>query len=162
MNDPCDSAKHGQNDHRGEQAQAAEYDVQYGQNLYVLLHGSPPRKSDLSETVYACHAPAVHAGVIFGRRLRIVQVDAGRESVGRYDGNLGEATSGKTRARVILVVINVLTIGFLVWSLRDFKLAQLIDDLTAIRTNGWWIALAIVSDIGVYTLQAWRWNLLLH
>jgi uncharacterized protein (TIRG00374 family) len=94
--------------------------------------------------------------------MRIAQVDAGNESVGRYDGSLGEATSGKARARVVLVVINVLTIGFLAWSLRDFKLAQLINDLAAIRTNWWWIALAIVSDISVYSVQAWRWNLLLH
>ena len=79
---------------------------------------------------------------------------------GRYDGNLGEATSGKTRARVILVAINVLTIGALVWSLHGFKISQLIEDLA--HTNWWWVALAIVSDIGVYTLQAWRWNLLLH
>lgn len=85
---------------------------------------------------------------------------ASNESVGRYDGNLGEATSGKTRARVILVVVNVLTIGLLAWSLRDFKPTQLVADVKT--TNWWWITIAVVSDIGVYSVQAWRWNLLLR
>ena len=36
----------------------------------------------------------------------------------------------------------------------------MVEDLAT--TNWWWVALAIVSDIGVYTLQALRWKLLLH
>jgi uncharacterized protein (TIRG00374 family) len=73
---------------------------------------------------------------------------------------LGEAASGRTRSRVILIAINVVTIGFLAWSLRSFKLAQFVDDLAS--TNWWWVALAIVGDIGVYSLQAARWRLLLR
>jgi uncharacterized protein (TIRG00374 family) len=73
---------------------------------------------------------------------------------------LGEASSVKTRTRVILIAINVVTIGILVWSLRNFKLGEFVEDLAT--TNWWWVALAIVSDIGVYVLQALRWKLLLH
>ena len=61
---------------------------------------------------------------------------------------------------MVLVVINVITIAALIWSLRQFKMAALVEDLRTM--NWWWVALAIVSDIGAYTLQAWRWRLLLH
>ncbi len=44
--------------------------------------------------------------------------------------------------------------------MRNFKLAEFVEDLAT--TNWWWVALAIVSDIGVYILQAFRWKLLLH
>jgi glycosyltransferase 2 family protein len=81
---------------------------------------------------------------------------------------LGEASdqtrtgvsSAKTRTRVILIAINLVTIAFLAWSLRNFKLAEFVDDLAT--TNWWWVAFAIIGDIGVYTLQALRWKLLLH
>jgi hypothetical protein len=73
---------------------------------------------------------------------------------------LGEPSSGKTRSRVILLVVNVVTLGFLAWSLRGFKLTELVADVKT--TNWWWVGIAILSDIGVYSLQAWRWNLLLR
>lgn len=59
-----------------------------------------------------------------------------------------------------MVAINVVTLGFLAWTLRSFKLAALLDDLESM--NWWWVALAIAADIGVYSLQAWRWRLLLR
>jgi uncharacterized protein (TIRG00374 family) len=63
--------------------------------------------------------------------------------------------------RVVLVAaVNIITLGFLVWSLRNFKIAELVDDLK--EMNWWWVALAIGADIGVYSLQAWRWRLLLR
>ncbi len=74
---------------------------------------------------------------------------------------MGEENSSKTRWRVFLVAaINVLTIGFLIWTLRYFKLGELVDDLQSM--NWWWVALAIAADIGVYSLQAWRWRFLLR
>jgi glycosyltransferase 2 family protein len=73
---------------------------------------------------------------------------------------LGEPSSGKTRSRVILVVVNVVTLGFLAWSLRGFKLTELVADVKT--TNWWWVGVAILSDIAVYSVQAWRWNLLLR
>jgi glycosyltransferase 2 family protein len=64
------------------------------------------------------------------------------------------------RARVLLVLINLLSLGCLVWTLRDAKLGELRDDLA---TMDWkWVALAVVADLGVYLLQAYRWSLLLR
>ena len=59
-----------------------------------------------------------------------------------------------------LVAITALTIGYMIWSLRDFKIAELITDLK--EMNWWWVALAISSDLIVYLVQSWRWKLLLH
>ena len=73
---------------------------------------------------------------------------------------MGEKNSAGTRTRVVLAVITALTIGFLIWSLRDFKIAELIADLR--EMDWWWVALAIVGDIGVYVCQGWRWRSLLH
>lgn len=64
------------------------------------------------------------------------------------------------RARVLLVLINVVSLGCLAWTLRDAKLGELWDDLT---TMDWkWVALAVILDIAVYLLQACRWALLLR
>jgi glycosyltransferase 2 family protein len=73
---------------------------------------------------------------------------------------LGEKNSGATRTRLVLVVTNILAAVCLVWSLRDVKLGALLDDLATM--NWWWVGLAVVADIAVYTWQAWRWSLLLH
>jgi len=73
---------------------------------------------------------------------------------------LGDKISGGTRSRVVLLITSALTIGLLIWSLHDFKLATLLDDLATM--DWWWVALAILSDIAVYACQAWRWSLLLH
>ena len=64
------------------------------------------------------------------------------------------------RARVLLVLINLLSLGCLLWTLRDAKLGELRGDLA---TMDWaWVALAVVADIGVYLVQAYRWSLLLR
>ncbi len=64
------------------------------------------------------------------------------------------------RARVLLVLINLLSLGCLAWTLRDAKLGELHDDLT---TMDWkWVALAVVTGIAVYLLQGLRWSLILH
>ncbi len=73
---------------------------------------------------------------------------------------MGEKNSAGTRTRLVLAAITALTIGFLIWSLRDFKLAELITDLK--EMNWWWVALAIVGDFAVYLCQALRWRILLH
>jgi uncharacterized protein (TIRG00374 family) len=72
---------------------------------------------------------------------------------------LGETSAG-TRTRVFLFAITTLTIGILIWSLRDFKLAELITDLK--EMNWWWVSLAIIADVAVYVCQAWRWSLILR
>jgi hypothetical protein len=73
---------------------------------------------------------------------------------------LGEPKASRTRSRIILVLTNLISIFFLVWSLRDVKLAALADDLATM--NWWWVAVAVIADIAVYSWQAWRWSLLLH
>jgi uncharacterized membrane protein YbhN (UPF0104 family) len=73
---------------------------------------------------------------------------------------LGDTPSKSTRARVLLVLVNVLSIGCLIWTLRDAKLGELKDDLA---TMDWkWVALAVVADIGVYFWHGLRWSLLLR
>ncbi len=73
---------------------------------------------------------------------------------------MGEEKPSGTRSRILLVLVNLISIFFLVWSLRDVKLAALWDDLATM--NWWWVAVAVIADIGVYSWQAWRWSLLLH
>lgn len=73
---------------------------------------------------------------------------------------MGERTDGRTRPRALLIAINVLAIAILAWSLRHFEFGALMDDLRAM--NWWWVVLAVLADLGVYLLQAWRWSTLLH
>lgn len=40
------------------------------------------------------------------------------------------------------------------------KLGALWDDIATM--NWWWVGIAVVADVAVYTWQAWRWSLLLH
>lgn len=73
---------------------------------------------------------------------------------------MGEINGRGVRARTIFVLINVIAIGFLVWTLRHFNLGALVEDLQT--TNWWWISFAVISDIAVYALQAWRWRVVLR
>jgi uncharacterized protein (TIRG00374 family) len=77
-----------------------------------------------------------------------------------YHGYLGEKNYAGVRTRVLLAAITALTIGYLIWSLRDFKVSTLVTDLR--EMNWWWVTLAIASDVAVYVLQGVRWRLLLH
>lgn len=73
---------------------------------------------------------------------------------------MGENNSAGPRTRIVLGVITACTVGFLIWSLRDFKIAELITDLQ--EMNWWWVSLAILGDIAVYICQGWRWSTLLR
>ena len=73
---------------------------------------------------------------------------------------MGERTDGDSRPRALLIVINVLAIAILAWSLRHFEFGALMEDLRTM--NWWWVALAVLADLGVYLLQAWRWSTLLR
>ncbi len=71
---------------------------------------------------------------------------------------MGETSSRGLRARLLLVLVNVVSLGSLVWTLRDAKLGELKDDLA---TMDWkWVAVAVLADIGVYLWHGLRWNLL--
>lgn len=64
------------------------------------------------------------------------------------------------RAKIFLIVTNLLSVACLVWVLRDANLAELGGE---IRQMKWpWVALASVADISVYVLQGWRWSMLLE
>jgi len=73
---------------------------------------------------------------------------------------LSEKKSRSTRSKVLLVVINVISLGSLVWTLRGSHLSELKDDL--LEMNWWWIALAVVADVSVYFWHGLRWQTLLR
>jgi glycosyltransferase 2 family protein len=77
-----------------------------------------------------------------------------------YDDSLGESNSSKTRSRSFLVLVNLISVGCLIWTLHDAKLGELKDDIATM--NWWWVALAVIADIAVYCWHGWRWSLLLH
>ena len=78
----------------------------------------------------------------------------------RYHRVLGQKKSSGIRSRVLLVVINLVSIGCLIWALRDAKLGELKDDLASM--NWWWVGLAVVADIVMYFWHAMRWRILLR
>lgn len=61
---------------------------------------------------------------------------------------------------MVLVLINLLSIGALIWTLRDARLSDFKDDLASMDWR--WVALAVVALLGVYLLYAIRWNLVLR
>jgi glycosyltransferase 2 family protein len=86
-----------------------------------------------------------------------VRTDAPRP---RYHRDLGEKKSSGIRSRVLLVVTNLVSIGCLVWALRDAKLGELKDDLASM--NWWWVAVAVIADVVMYFWHAMRWRILLR
>jgi glycosyltransferase 2 family protein len=78
----------------------------------------------------------------------------------RYHSRLGKKRSRRTSARLLLVFVNLASIGALIWTLRDARLGDFKDDLA---TMDWkWVALAVVADLCVYLLYAVRWRLVLR
>ena len=73
---------------------------------------------------------------------------------------MSEKKSRSTRSRVLLVVINVVSLASLVWTLRGSHLSELKDDLQ--EMNWWWIALAVAADVSVYFWHGLRWQTLLR
>jgi|SRR5579862_1618680 len=77
----------------------------------------------------------------------------------RYHGYLGTPQSSRTRV-IAFVLANLISLGLLVWTLRDANLGDLRDDIVAL--NWWWVALAVVAELSVYLWQAERWRLVLR
>jgi hypothetical protein len=73
---------------------------------------------------------------------------------------LGEKKSRSLRSRILLVVINVVSLGCLVWTLRDARLGEFKDDLASM--SWWWVGLAVVADVCVYLWHGLRWQTLLR
>ncbi len=72
---------------------------------------------------------------------------------------MGESQSKRTRWAV-LVLINLASLGCLVWALHDVSFGDLKDDLATI--NYGWVALAGAFELSVYLSQALRWRLVLR
>jgi hypothetical protein len=76
-----------------------------------------------------------------------------------YHGCLGEPQSQRTRW-VVLVLINLASLGCLVWALRDASFGDFKDDVVTL--NYAWVALAVAIELSVYLTQAVRWRLVLQ
>jgi uncharacterized membrane protein YbhN (UPF0104 family) len=62
---------------------------------------------------------------------------------------LGETQSQKTRW-VVLILINLVSLGCLVWALHDVSWVDLKEDMATI--NYWWVALAGAFELSVYLM----------
>ena len=73
---------------------------------------------------------------------------------------MGEKKLRSVRSRILLVVINVASLGSLLWALRGAHLGELKEDLA--EMSWWWVALAVVADVSVYLWHGVRWQTLLR
>ncbi|MBI3281143.1 MAG: flippase-like domain-containing protein [Acidobacteria bacterium] len=64
-----------------------------------------------------------------------------------------------THRTLFLLVVNLISLGCLVWVLHDLDVQSLSREVAAMHWG--WVSLAVVADISVYLLQGWRWSLLL-
>jgi uncharacterized protein (TIRG00374 family) len=60
---------------------------------------------------------------------------------------------------LIVLATWVISIGSLVWALHGYDFSQLKLDLLSVKWG--WVLLAVVLELAVYVLQAWRWLTLL-
>lgn len=82
----------------------------------------------------------------------------GTQEASRYDVVLGEPRSKRTQVAV-LVLTNLVSLGCLVWTLRDAQLGRLLTDFAAL--NWWTVGAAVVLELSVYLCQAFRWKMIL-
>jgi len=61
---------------------------------------------------------------------------------------------------VIVVLTYAISIVSLVWALRGYDFSQIQSAILSVKWA--WVAIAIVFDLAVYVLQAWRWLTLLR
>ncbi|HLH42293.1 MAG TPA: lysylphosphatidylglycerol synthase transmembrane domain-containing protein [Bryobacteraceae bacterium] len=73
---------------------------------------------------------------------------------------MGTKRSRRPSARLLLVLINLLSIGALIWTLRDARLSDFKEDLASMDWR--WVVLAVLANLGVYLLYAIRWSLVLR
>lgn len=58
------------------------------------------------------------------------------------------------------VLVYALSAGCLIWVYRDFDWHTELPRL--LHMHWWWLVFAVLCDVLVYVIQAWRWNLLLQ
>ena len=68
--------------------------------------------------------------------------------------------SRSLRSRILLLVINLGSIGCLIWALRGAHLSELKEDLA--EMSWWWVGLAVAADVCVYLWHGVRWQTLLR
>ena len=73
---------------------------------------------------------------------------------------MGDRKSRSLRSRILLVVVNVVSVASLIWTFRDAHLSELGSDLA--EMNWWWVGLAMAVDVWVYLWHGWRWQTLLR
>jgi uncharacterized membrane protein YbhN (UPF0104 family) len=73
---------------------------------------------------------------------------------------LVEKQSRRPGARLLFVLINLLSVACLIWALRDARLGDFKDDLASMDWK--WVALAVAVQLSVYLLYAVRWSLVLR
>ena len=73
---------------------------------------------------------------------------------------MGQKKPRSLRSRILLVVINVVSVASLIWTLRDAHLGEFKDDLASM--DWWWVSVAVVADICVYLWHGMRWRTLLR
>jgi hypothetical protein len=73
---------------------------------------------------------------------------------------LADLRSRAFQARLLLVLINLASLGCLVWTLRDAHLSDFRDDLATIDYS--WVAVAVAADVLVYLGYSLRWSVLLR
>jgi len=76
-----------------------------------------------------------------------------------YHGCLAAPQSQRTRW-IALVLINLASLGCLIWALRDVSFADLKDDIATIDYA--WGALAVGIELSVYLFHAIRWRFVLR
>ena len=66
---------------------------------------------------------------------------------------------GKYRSIVLFIAVNIISIACLIWALHGLNLRRFFYQTAHLHWG--WVSLAIVSNILMYVVQAWRWNLVL-
>ena len=75
-----------------------------------------------------------------------------------------ESTSAKRARRriphwLVVVLTYVISIASLVWALRGYDFSQIREQILSVRWG--WVLVAVLFDLAVYVVQAWRWRTLL-
>ncbi len=63
------------------------------------------------------------------------------------------------RSKLLLIAMNLFSLGCLYWALRDANLSELGGELKQMEWG--WVTIAVFADILVYFWHGWRWSLLL-
>ena len=66
---------------------------------------------------------------------------------------------GKYRSIALFVAVNLISVACLVWALHGFNLRRLFYQTAHLDWR--WVSVAILSNILMYVVQAWRWSLVL-